>query len=74
MQRLTLLAFATQVPALNLSSVARESPTKSPSRALQPAEYDSNSSALVFKQPKKVSILSAVSVCVPVQLSCSCLL
>lgn len=44
-----------QVPALNLSSVGRESPTKSPSRALQPAEFDSNSStALVFKQPKKV--------------------
>ena len=44
-----------QVPALNLSSVGRESPTKSPSRALQPAEFDSNNStALVFKQPKKV--------------------
>ena len=44
-----------QVPALNLSSVGRESPTKSPSRALQPAEFDSNSgTALVFKQPKKV--------------------
>lgn len=44
-----------QVPALNLSSVGRESPTKSPSRALQPAEFDSNTSnALVFKQPKKV--------------------
>ncbi len=44
-----------QVPALNLSSVGRESPTMSPSRALQPAEFDSNSgTALVFKQPKKV--------------------
>ena len=44
-----------QVPALNLSAVGRESPTMSPSRALQPAEFDSNSStALVFKQPKKV--------------------
>ena len=51
------LAYATvQVPALNLSTVARDSPTKSPSRALQPAEYDSNNSALVFKQPKKVSL------------------
>lgn len=45
-----------QVPALNLSSVGRESPTKSLSRALQPAEFDSNSgTALVFKQPKKVN-------------------
>ncbi|KAL3145003.1 hypothetical protein ABBQ32_003505 [Trebouxia sp. C0010 RCD-2024] len=43
-----------KVPALNLSSVARESPTSSPiRRALQPAETNTNSSALVFKQPKK---------------------
>lgn len=43
-----------KVPALNLSSVARESPTSSPSRrALHPAETYTNSSALVFKQPKK---------------------
>lgn len=49
-----------QVPALNLSSVARESPTKSPSRALQPADFNSNTgTALVFKQPKKVRILSS---------------
>ncbi|KAL0049565.1 hypothetical protein WJX82_004917 [Trebouxia sp. C0006] len=45
-----------RVPALNLSSVGRELPTMSPSRALQPAEFDSNSgTALVFKQPKKES-------------------
>ena len=49
-----------KVPALNLSSVARDSPSRSPSRALQPAEFDSNSSgALIFKQPKKVGCLSA---------------
>ena len=53
-----------QVPALNLSSVGRESPTKSPSRALQPAEFDSNSgTALVFKQPKKVNPRSKQHFC-----------
>lgn len=54
---LSLHVLTLQVPALNLSNVARDSPTKSPSRrALQPAEYDTNSSALVFKQPKKVTV------------------
>ena len=53
-----------QVPALNLSSVGRESPTMSPSRALQPAEFDSNNStALVFKQPKKVIPQSRQRLC-----------
>ena len=53
-----------QVPALNLSSVGRELPTMSPSRALQPAEFDSNSgTALVFKQPKKVMSWSNQHIC-----------
>lgn len=58
----SLHAPIVQVPALNLSSVARESPTSSPiRRALQPAETNTNSSALVFKQPKKVIAVCAAA-------------